>query len=82
MTVLGRRTEDIDEFIEKLEATGAFDDVVPAQQETNDEGLHRLMLETVYTGGTPPPAAVPARTSPPAAGTAAPGRVTRGRAAR
>jgi hypothetical protein len=82
MTVLGRRTEDIDEFIEKLEATGAFGDVVPAQQETDDEGLHRLMLETVYTGGTPPPEAVPAGTSPPAAGTAAPGRVTRGRAAR
>ena len=33
MTVLGRRTEDIDEFIEKLEATGAFEDVVPAQQD-------------------------------------------------
>ena len=50
MTVLGRRTEDIDEFMEKLEATGAFDDVVPAQQETTEEGLHRLLLETVYTG--------------------------------
>src|ERR687890_2899118 len=29
MTVLGRRTEDIDEFIEKLEATGAFESPLP-----------------------------------------------------
>jgi len=85
MIVLGRRTEDIDEFIEKLEATGAFDDVVPAQQDTDEDGLHRLTVETVYTGGAAPPAAVPAGTSPPPPGvekTAALGRVTGGRAAR
>ena len=41
MSVLGRRSEDIDEFMEKLEATGAFDDVLPTQQDTTDEGLHR-----------------------------------------
>ena len=67
MTVLGRRTEDIDEFIEKLEATGAFDDVVPAQQDTTEEGLHRLLLETVYTGRPAPAAAVPAGASAPPA---------------
>ena len=67
MTVLGRRTEDLDQFIEKLEATGAFDDVVPAQQDTTEDGLHRLLLETVYTGGSAPPAAVPADASAPAA---------------
>ncbi len=39
MTVLGRRTEDVDEFIEKLEATGAFDDVLPKQSDQTDEGL-------------------------------------------
>ena len=50
MTVLGRRIEDIDEFIEKLEATGAFHDVLPTQEDTTDEGLHRLMVRSVYTG--------------------------------
>jgi Tfp pilus assembly protein PilN len=62
MTVLGRRSEDLDEFIEKLEATGAFEDVFPAQRDTTDDGLDRLLLESVYTGVLPedPPAAVPA----------------------
>ena len=42
MIVLGRRAEDIDEFMEKLEATGAFqDDRSPTQEDTTDEGLHR-----------------------------------------
>ena len=49
MTVLGRRTEDIDEFMERLESTGAFQDVLPAQEELTDEGLHRLLLSSVYT---------------------------------
>ena len=38
MTVIGRRAEDIDEFMEKLEATGAFEEVVPTQQDRTDEG--------------------------------------------
>ena len=48
MTVLGRRTEDIDEFMEKLEATGAFLDVLPTQDEMTDEGLHKVVLESFY----------------------------------
>ena len=50
MGVLGRRAEDIDEFIEKLEATGAFEGVVPVQNDRTDEGLHRAALEAIYTG--------------------------------
>jgi hypothetical protein len=57
MTVLGRRAEDVDEFIEKLEATGAFEDVVPSQQDRTDEGLYRVAIESVYTGIEEPPAA-------------------------
>ena len=62
MTVLGRRSEDLDEFMEKLEATGAFEDVLPAQRDTTDDGLDRILLESVYTGVLPeePAAAVPA----------------------
>ena len=68
MTVLGRRSEDLDEFMEKLEATGAFDSVLPAQRDTTDEGLDRILLEAVYTGVPPEEssAPVPAKTSPPA----------------
>ena len=32
MSVLGRRAEDVDEFIEKLEAIGAFEQVVPSKR--------------------------------------------------
>jgi hypothetical protein len=64
MSVLGKRIEDIDEFMEKLEATGAFQDVLPTQEDTTEEGLHRLMVRSIYTGT---PAAEPAKAaSPPA----------------
>ena len=66
MTVIARRAEDIDEFMEKLEATGAFEEVVPSQQDRTDEGLFRVALESVYTGTvepvtpeTPAPSATP-----------------------
>ena len=69
MGVLGRRAEDIDEFIEKLEATGAFEDVVPVQQDRTEEGLRRVSIEAIYTATAEPPAPDPAvegATKPPA----------------
>ena len=55
MTVLGRRTEDIDDFIGKLEATGAFSNVLPRQSDPTDEGLQRVQLRAIYTGAATPP---------------------------
>lgn len=49
MGVLARRAEDVDELMEKLEATGSFDQVIPAQQDKTEEGLYRLLIESVYT---------------------------------
>lgn len=49
MQLLARRAEDADEFIERLEATGAFENVVPTQQDRTDEGLFRVTVESVYT---------------------------------
>jgi Tfp pilus assembly protein PilN len=49
MGALARRAEDIDEFIEKLEATGAFENVLPASGDLTDNGLHRTMIEGIYT---------------------------------
>ncbi len=54
MSVLGRRPEDIDEFIEKLEATGAFENVVPVQQDRTEEGLRRVSIEAVYSATVEP----------------------------
>jgi hypothetical protein len=55
MIVLGRRAEDIDEFIEKLEAIGAFEDVLATQQDRTEEGFRRVVVESVYTGLEEPP---------------------------
>jgi hypothetical protein len=63
--VLGRRAEDIDEFMEKLEATGAFQEIIPATQDRTEEGLFRVAIQSVYNGGQdapdPPAAAPPAK---------------------
>jgi hypothetical protein len=63
--VLGRRAEDIDEFMEKLEATGAFRDIVPATQDRTEERLYRVSIESVYEGAddaAPAPAGKPQAT--------------------
>ena len=63
LVVLGRRMEDIDEFMEKLEATGAFSDVLPSQQDRTEAGLYRVLVESVYSASE----AAPPSSSPPAA---------------
>jgi hypothetical protein len=69
MVVLGRTAEDIDEFIEKLEATGAFDKILPRTVDKTDEGLNRAVLESVYTPeedeATPGDATTPAEQAQP-----------------
>jgi len=81
LIVLGRRTADLDEFMEKLEATGAFENVLPRQQNLTDDGLTQVTIEALYvpdTSGdagtaTPaaPPPAKPAPATPPVKATAA-----------
>jgi hypothetical protein len=65
MGVVARRQEDSDELIEKLEATGAFENILPVQQDRSDEGLYRVTIEAVYVG-TDAPAASVAAVEPPA----------------
>lgn len=73
MTVLARRTEDIDEFIEKLEATGAFRNVLLPQVDRTEEGMNKASLRADYAASPPP--AEPAESTPAAApSAAAPGR--------
>jgi hypothetical protein len=77
MLVLGRRPEDVDEFMEKLEATGSFEDVNAASSDSTDAGLKRAVIESVYVAqppeeATPPAPASPAPATPPTA--AAPGK--------
>lgn len=44
LAVIGRTVADIEEFIRRLEATGAFADVLARQGELNDEGMYRAQL--------------------------------------
>lgn len=80
MIVLARQVADIDEFIEKLEATGFFENLIPASTEMTDDGLRRATIQSDYVGGAASTeekaeeatAPAPSPATPPAAG--APGR--------
>jgi len=82
LTVIGRTAEDIDEFIEKLEATGDFESILARQSDRTDDGLSRAVLDAEYVPAhnEPPEAAAPAgppprvESTPPAKGSAAPPR--------
>ena len=50
MSVLGRRPEDVDDFMEELEATGAFDQVLPKLRDETEDGLVRVLITAVYRG--------------------------------
>lgn len=44
IVVLGRRVEDIDGFMENLEGTGGFKDLLSRQEELTDEGMYKAVL--------------------------------------
>jgi hypothetical protein len=69
LITLGRRRPDLDEFIEKLEATGAFENVLPRQENPSDDGLMQATIVATYVPEAP--AAAPAAPPPPAAKPAA-----------
>ena len=65
MTVVSKRTEDLAKFIEGLQGTGAFYDVLPRQEDATDDGNRRTSLEARYLppktdAVTPVAAAAPA----------------------
>jgi hypothetical protein len=73
MSMLGRRIEDIDEFVEKLEASGGFTDCLIPRQDTNNDGLYQVAVSCTYTGlfeealaepGEEPPAPPPTDPKP------------------
>jgi len=78
MLVLARRPEDVDEFTEKLEATGSFEDVLGSTGDVTDTGLKRIMIQSIYVAHPPEetepaePAPTPGAAQPAPSGTAAP----------
>lgn len=55
MVVVARRAEDVDDFMEQLEASGAFDGVLNVNDTVGEDGLHRASLRGRYLGVTEEP---------------------------
>ena len=54
ITVQARRSEDVDQFIEALEKTGNFRDVLTPTEATNDEGLLQAVIVGTYVRAAVP----------------------------
>jgi Tfp pilus assembly protein PilN len=53
ISTVSRRIEDLDDFIESLEKTGAFRQALAVQEQTNDDGLIEAVVEAAYAPGSP-----------------------------
>lgn len=56
IAVVSRGVDDVHSFMERLLATGAFADVGPVEEHTDDEGMLESILEANYTPGGSRPA--------------------------
>ena len=70
VTVLARGVDDVNRFMDNLEATGAFSALLSREEHINDAGQLQAALETVYH---PHPLEVPSPASSQAPGTGARG---------
>jgi hypothetical protein len=72
MTVVARDLGDVSQFIESLQATGAFYDLVPADQQLRDDGTYAAVIDAKYVpaqaggGRERPPVITTPAVSPPA----------------
>jgi len=48
MTVVSKRTDDLATFIERLQQTGAFYDILPQQEASTDDGNRRTTITAQY----------------------------------
>lgn len=56
INVLARQTEDLDLFMAALEESGTFADLLPRQEDIDDDGMHRAVLTGRYLGPVKQPA--------------------------
>ena len=61
ISVFSRRVEDLEEFMDALEKTGAFSGVLPRTEQAEESGTHRTELQAYYA-----PVDTPAAGKPPA----------------
>jgi hypothetical protein len=73
VTLLSRRPEDLSEFMDRLEDAGRFRDVLNRQDQPQDDGLTRSIIQGYYDHrGKPPTAAEPRSSEPEGSGNATP----------
>ena len=48
MTIVSKRTDDLATFIERLQSTGAFYDVLPQQEDSTEDGSRRTTVVARY----------------------------------
>ena len=53
INVVGRTIEDVDKFMENLEATGAFSHTESKEERINEDGLLAAAIETTYVPAPP-----------------------------
>jgi hypothetical protein len=68
MIVEARRAEDVDAFVEALERSGAFRDVLPSEEQPNEEGMLEAVLDGIYVAPAQASAPAAASSSAPASG--------------
>jgi Tfp pilus assembly protein PilN len=68
INVIARGVDDVNQFMENLDTTGAFRRINVVQERTNEEGQIESALEALYLPAVKPPAAAaaPAATRTPA----------------
>jgi hypothetical protein len=73
VTAVSRRIEDLDQFIEHLEKTGAFTGVLSRQEQLEEDGSLRSIIQGYYAdAGVSPPTAAGAASTPPGSANATP----------
>lgn len=70
LRVQARRVQDLESFIDALEKTGRFHEVLAAEEQTNPEGLINALVEGVYSPPVAEPASAPAASKPRTTGAA------------
>jgi Tfp pilus assembly protein PilN len=56
MTVVGRRVEDVDRFMDNLEGTGSFADVFSREEIATEDGMKQVTIDGRYLPGPAGPA--------------------------
>jgi hypothetical protein len=82
VTVVSRRVEDLDKFIDALEKTGSFQSVLSRQEEAQDDGTLRSIIQGYYTASAAPKAEAASAPAQPTPVSPAPAQAARTEAGR